>query len=179
MPTEGYLLDTSVASWLWDGGNRNHASARLRITALGDALIFVCPITIGEVACGLAVSPAMDAARHSLVRGAMAEYEVLTMDPHTGETYGQIRAAVFAQHSPRNSRGRMQKKVPEDLIEPTTGKTLGIQENDLWLVSVAVQYNLRLITSDEAEGMRRVLIAASYLQRVEFWVPNPVPDKDC
>jgi tRNA(fMet)-specific endonuclease VapC len=176
MSTEGYLLDTSVASWLWDGGNRSHTWARSKVADLGDAPIFVCPITIGEIEYGLTVSPAMDPARHALVRTAIAEYEVLAIDRHTAQTYGEIRAALFATHSPRDSRGRMQKKVPEDLIEPTTGKTLGIQENDLWIVSVAVQYDLRLITSDTAEGMRRVLIAANYLQRADFWLAAvPLP----
>lgn len=140
MATEGYLLDTSVASWLWDGGSSNHFSARARLATLGEAPIFVCPISMGEVAYGLGVSPAMDAARHALVGHAMADYEVLPIDRHTGDTYGQIRAVLFAQYSPRDSRGRMRKKVPEDLLERTTGKALGIQENDLWIVSVAVQY---------------------------------------
>lgn len=171
MATEGYLLDTSVASWLWDGGNPNHATARARLAALDEAPVFVCAVTIGEIAYGLGVSPAIDATRHSMVRSAMTGYQILPVDRHTGDVYGQIRAALFAQHSPRDRRGRMQKKVPEDLVETTTGKALGIQENDLWIVSMAVQYDLRLVTSDQAEGMRRVLVAANYLHRAEFWAP--------
>lgn len=171
--TEGYLLDTVVASWLWDGGNRHHAGSRERLAALGDAPVFVSAVTIGEVAYGLGVSPAVDQQRHALVRAAMTKYKVLAVDHHTGETYGQIRAALFAQYSPRDVRGRIQKKAPEDLIEPTTGKALGIQENDLWIVSMAVQYDLQLVTNDQAEGMRRVLMAADYLHRTEFWASTP------
>jgi len=100
----------------------------------------------------------------------MAGYEVLPVDHNTGRTFGEIRGALFAQYAPRDRRGRMTRKAPEDLIEPTTGKTLGIQENDLWIVSVAVQYDLKLVTNDRAEGIRRVLTAANYLQRAEFWV---------
>lgn len=133
--------------------------------------MFVCAITVGEIEYGLGVSPAMDGSRHVAVRGAMAGYEVLPIDHHTGRTYGDIRAALFARYAPRDSRGRMTKKVPEDLIEATTGKALGIQENDLWIVSVAVQYDVKLITGDRAEGMRRVLTAANYVQRAEFWAP--------
>jgi len=169
MPTEGYLLDTSVASWVWDGMNQNHAAAQSRLTELGDAPVFVCAVTLGEIEYGLGVSPAMDPQRHAAVRSAMAGYQVLPIDHHTARTYGEIRTALFKQWAPRDRRGRMTKKVPEDLVEPTTGKTLGIQENDLWIVSVAVQYDLRLVTSDQAEGMHRVLEAASYLQRAEFW----------
>ncbi len=101
----------------------------------------------------------------------MAAYEVLPVDHHAGRTYGEIRGALFMRYAPRNARGRMTKKVPEDLVEPATGKTLGIQENDLWIVSVAVEYDLRLVTGDHAEGMRRVLETANYLPCADFWGP--------
>ena len=67
---------------------------------------------------------------------------ILPISRHTAEPYGQIRSALFAQYSPRDSRGRIQKKWPEDLVDLTTSKALGIQENDLWIVSVAVGYDL-------------------------------------
>jgi tRNA(fMet)-specific endonuclease VapC len=171
MATEGYLLDTPVASWLWDGLNPNHAVARARLTGLRDAPVFVSAVTVGEVAYGLGVSPAIDPSRHAVVREAMAAYEILPIDRHTAEVYGWIRAMLFGQYSPRDRRGRLQTKAPEDLVEPTTGKALGIQENDLWIVSTAVQYDLRFITNDQAEGMRRILLAANHLERAEFWVP--------
>ena len=114
------LLDTSVASWVWDGGNSNHARARERLTQFGDAPLFVCAITVGEIEYGLKVSPAIDAARHLAVRTAMAGYEVLPIDHHTGRTFGEIRGTLFTQYAPRDTRGRITKKAPEDLIEPVT-----------------------------------------------------------
>lgn len=171
MATEGYLLDTTVASWLWDGGNRNHESARSRFAALPDAIFFVSSITTGEVQYGLDIALAMDSGRKTAVRTAMAGFEVLPIDRHSGQTYGGIRAALFATHAPGPSRGRMQMKVPEDLIDSTTGKSLGVQENDIWIVAVAVQYGLRFVTGDRAGGMRHVLLAANALQQAEFWIP--------
>jgi tRNA(fMet)-specific endonuclease VapC len=171
MAMDGYLLDTSIASWLWDSGNPNHTVTRERFTQLGSAPVFVCGITIGEIEYGLGVSLAIDTERHAAVRSAMSGYRVLPIDHHTGHTYGEIRAALFQQHAPRGNRGRLTKKVPEDLVESTTGKVLGIQENDLWIVSVAVQYDVKFITGDQAGGMRRVLTTANYLHRAEFWLP--------
>lgn len=161
-----------MASWLWDGGHHHHAVARARLEALGKAPMFICAVTTGEVEYGLGVSPRMDRQRHAAVRRAMSSYEVLPIGHHTGAVYGQIRAALFAKHSPRDARGRISRKAPEDLVENTTGKALGIQENDLWIVSVAVEYNLCLITGDRGEGMRRVLTAANYAHRAEFWPPD-------
>lgn len=169
MATDGYLLDTSVASRVWDGLNAHHAAARAKLEQLGDAPVFVSVVTMGEIEYGLNVSPAMDASRHSAVRNEMVGYRVLPIDHHTAAVYGEVRAELFTKYAPRNRRGRLTKKLPEDLVDSTTGKALGIQENDLWIVSVTVQYSLRLVTSDEAEGMRRVLEAANYLDQVEFW----------
>src|SRR5438132_9813927 len=112
MATEGYLLDTSVASWIWDGGNPHHAAARERLAQLGDAPVFVCAITVGEIEYGLGVSPAVDPPRHAAVRSAMARYQVLPIDHHTGRNFGQIRAALFSQYAPRDRRGRMTRKIP-------------------------------------------------------------------
>jgi predicted nucleic acid-binding protein len=175
MTTEGYLLDTSIASLAVDGQNRYNAAVRGHLAGLGDSTLFVCVFTIGEIEYGLAVSTKIDPTRHSEARAALAEYEVLPVDHHTAREFGRIRAALFKQYSPHDHRGRLTTKVPEDLREPTTAKELGIQENDLWIVSVAVQYDVRLLTADKAEGMRRVLVAAGYLDRTDFFT-RPEPD---
>lgn len=165
---EGYLLDTPVSSAAWDAGAPNHGVVRQRLADL-DGLIYIPSISIGEVEYGLGVSPNIDAERHRAVRLAMSAYEVLSVDSHTGEVYGQIRARLFTQYAPRNQRGRLARKYVEDLTDSTTGKDLGIQENDLWIASVAVQYNLVLVTFDRAAGMRRVVEAADYIDRTDFW----------
>jgi predicted nucleic acid-binding protein len=70
--------------------------------------------------------------------------------------------------------------VPEALIERISGKSLGIDERDLLIASIAVQYNLILTTNDQNEGMKRIKEAAEKLEadgepvrlRVEYW-PKP------
>jgi tRNA(fMet)-specific endonuclease VapC len=179
MTTEGYLLDTTVASQAVDGQSPYCAAVRGYLAGLADAMLYVSMFTVGEIEYGLGVSPAIDPARHAAARAALAEYEVLPVDHHTAREFGRIRAELFKRFSPRDRRGRLTAKVPEDLREPTTAKELGIQENDLWIASVAVQYDLRFLTMDRAGGMRRVLEAAGYLDRTDFFVrpetaPTPV-----
>jgi tRNA(fMet)-specific endonuclease VapC len=81
----------------------------------------------------------------------------LTIDRHTGKLYGELRGELFRRYGTRDSRGRPKEKRPQDLIDRTTSRELGIQENDLWIVSTAVQYNLRFVTGDK---MERILAAA-------------------
>jgi len=155
---DAYLLDTSIASIAWDGGHPSHHKVRSRLAALGDVSISVCAITIAEVLYGLCVSPNIDRQRHDAVRQALQQYHVWDIARHTAEVYACIRGRLFELYAPRNKKGRLTAKQPEDLRDRTTAKELGIQENDLWIVSVAVQYDLCFLTSDRK--MQRILDVA-------------------
>ncbi|MCH7698587.1 MAG: PIN domain-containing protein [Chloroflexi bacterium] len=167
-PSDGYLLDTNIASAVWDAQSPIHESVRSRL-ASSAALIYVSSVSIGEGEYGLGVSPAIDAERHRLYRAAMDEYVILPIEKHTAQTFGRIRAGLFQRYATRGRRGRLKEKYVEDLVDSTTGKELGIQENDLWIASTAVEYNLILATFDKAGGMRRIVDVASYTERTEFW----------
>ena len=67
-------------------------------------------------------------------------------------------------------------KYVEDIIDRTTGKELGIQENDLWILSVAVQYNLVFVTNDR---MIRAIEATRYSDRTEYWTGERGNVGDC
>lgn len=158
---DAYLLDTSVASIAWDEGNRAHPRVTEHLAGLGDAPIYICAITVGEVEYGLSVAPGLDHSRQQAVRRAMRQYEQIHLSQHVADTYGAIRGELFRRYSPKKARGTPRVKHPEDLLDDTTAKELGIQENDLWIISVAITYNLTLITQDNmrrlfeiAEGVR-------------------------
>ncbi|MXZ03304.1 MAG: type II toxin-antitoxin system VapC family toxin [Chloroflexi bacterium] len=164
--TNAYLLDTNIASAAWDFGSPNHSVVRERLKQLASSIVYVSAITIAEVEYGLEIAPNIDVERQSKVREAMQNYTVLHVDHHTAPVYGKIRANLFRAHAPRNRRGRLSRRRVEDLVDRTTGKELGIQENDLWIVSVAVQYNLDFVTNDR---MHRVIEAADYHEHTNFW----------
>jgi tRNA(fMet)-specific endonuclease VapC len=166
---DAYLLDTGVASIAWDVGHPKHEEMRSRLAALGSASIAVCSITLGEVSYGLEVTPAVDEARHHAVRQAMESYYIYNVDKHTVEVYAKLRGELFKQFAPRNMRGRLKTKWPEDLIDSTTSKELGIQENDLWIVSVAIQYDLRFITTDKMQHIAEVAKRILDYDLIEVW----------
>ncbi len=169
MPIDAYLLDTSIASAAWDKGHQLHEFVRSKMAALGAAPFYVCPITLAEVEYGLQLARTIDTERQRAMRQAMAHFDILPIDKHTTPIYGEIRAKLFLQHAPRHQRTLPKVSYVEDLIDLTTGKSLGIQENDLWLISVAVQYDARFVTRDRAGGMRRILDAAGHTARTDFW----------
>lgn len=168
---EGYLLDTNVASAAFDKGNPAYDVIRKQLEQLDDTrgIVFICTISAGEVKYGLKVAPSIDADRQLLVQDAMAQYECLDVNHHTSESYSEIRANLFKKYSPKDRRNRLVRKHVEELIESTTGKELGIDENDLWIVSTAVEYNLVFVTRDQQEGMKRIVEAAGYASRTLYW----------
>lgn len=168
MPTDSYLLDTSVASVAWSKSHRSHSEVRGKLRKLGKRHVHICVITLAEVEYGLKTAPTIDEAKQNEVRKRMAGYKIYSVDKHTVREYSDIRAELFKKYSRRKKgRGFVAKRVSE-LRERTSDKELGIQENDLWIASVALNHNLVLITADKK--MKRLLeIAEKFDLRYEIW----------
>ena len=162
MPGDAYLLDTCIASIALDAGSFQHLNVRKQLASFDDSsTVWISAITIGEIEYGLGLYPWLDSGRSQSIRDGFAKYEVLHTDKHTGYYYGSIRAALFKQYAPRDARNKIRKGTrAEDLTDRTTSKTLGIQENDLWIAALAVEYNIVLVTRDK---MSRILEAAKDL----------------
>ncbi len=168
MVQEAYLLDTSIASIAGYEGDERHAGVREWLDGLQDDAVFVSAVSVAESEYGLNLNP-LDAQSQQDIRSAIGTYQVLPIDHHTARVYGPIRAALFRAYAPRDYRNRITARYIEDLREPTSGKELGIQENDLWIVSVAVQYNMAFVTADGGGGMRAIVEEAHYAHRTTFW----------
>lgn len=147
---DGYLLDTNSASVLWDARHVDHSKIRSLLESIASAPVWICIITLAEVEYGLKTAPEINADLQENVREKMAKYqEVLAPDKHTIAPYSDLRAELFKIYAPRDRKGRLTKKRPEDLFERTSAKELhGTQENDIWIAALAIQYNLILITDD-------------------------------
>lgn len=74
----------------------------------------------------------------------------------TTEPYSDIRAALFRTFAPRDAKDRIKNVRPETLVDKTTARLLGIQENDLWIAAIAVQYNLFLVSGDRMSRIPEV-----------------------
>ena len=73
--SDAYLLDTSIASIAWDGGNKHPNFIRQQLASLDEDSISICAISLVEVEYGLLVSPAASPDRHTAVRSAMSQYK--------------------------------------------------------------------------------------------------------
>jgi len=168
---EGYLLDTNIVRFWFDPARAEHDRVRSRIEALpGDSPMMISAITLGEIEYGhRALGDTGDPAQERIFLEFLESRlpVVLNVERHTRASYGSLRARLFEKFAPKERRKKSLR--PEQLIDPTTSKELGIQENDLWLAAQALEHNLVLVSHDKMTRLRKV---AEEL-RVQDWAKEP------
>jgi predicted nucleic acid-binding protein len=163
---EGYLFDTNIVSQ-WFRGN---SLVVKRVEAIpSDALLYISSITIGEIEFGHACVRSPDKAKQAEFRRWIKEHledQELPLEASTGIYYGMFKCELFRKFPPRGK-----KKRPESCFDDVTGKDLGIDENDLWLVSQACDHNLIFVTNDR---MTRIKEIVGDRVKIDSWpVDNP------
>lgn len=159
-----YLLDCNAASALLDTLNPKHEGISNFVRNLGEQRVYLSQIAVGEMKYGHRVHTINDShpryqeilERRNLLEEAIEEFAIKHLTKHTTEVYAQLRAKLFNQYAPRNKRNIVKSRWPEALLEHTTGRELGIDENDIWIASQAVEGNLVLITDDKMTQIRSV-----------------------
>ena len=154
----GYLIDTQTIAYWFDGESGKYPMVQSKAEARrGNSPLYVSAISLGEIEYGHAAHPAGAGKRREDFLTSMREElpQILSVSRHTAEPYGRIRAALFDRFGPKSKKG--QAKRAEELCDPTSGRELGIDENDLWLVAQAVERNLVLVTHDKLVHIRQAL----------------------
>ena len=166
---DGYLLDTvSVSEWF-----RRNRGVCERIAALPEgAPVWISVITLGEIAYGhrLVADQNTETQTAFLTAVTGAFPHVACISRSTVEPYGRLRALVFGKWGTRDKRNRVKERWPEELRDMTTARELGIQENDLWIAALAIEYNLVLVTHDKLTRIREAAELKPMNLRIEDWV---------
>lgn len=127
----------------------DHDKSRSFLKEHSASPVWISVISLAEVEYGLKTVSTFQERRQKDVREQMTGFlYVLDIDKHTIHPCSDLRSELFKAYAPRNRKGRLTKKWVEDLCERSSGKELGIQENDIWLAAQAVQYNLILVSDD-------------------------------
>jgi len=153
----GYLLDTNIITYLARPDSPKHNNVKTHLLKLGsDEPVMLSVVTIAEIEFGIAkAGPRLSDQLKGVLRRFFESYPLhLGIDDNTVEPYSLVRAELW-----RKSGGG---KVPEDRFERITGKQLGIDERDLLIASVAIQYGLVLVTADKK--MKPIIDAARELE---------------
>jgi len=167
---DGYLLDTNAVSILWNKRHPEHDMVKDFFAGFSHSPVWLSTTVLAEIEYGLKITPKMDIDSQNQVRREISNYPlILDIDKHTIAPYSDLRAELFKYFSPRDRRGRLTVKWPEDLIERTSAKELGIQENDIWIAAQAIQYNLILVTDDYMQRLVEVSENLDYPLQIARW----------
>jgi tRNA(fMet)-specific endonuclease VapC len=172
-----YLLDTNIPRYWYDTGCPQHTAVFAHVKAIRqpDSLtgytpkMFVSVVTIGEIAYGHRVAGTPDAAKQAEYEKFVREQcpEPLEITRHVGEAYGEMRAWLFNKFVDKTKRSHARRA--EEMVDPTTGRELGVQENDLWIAAQAMTYKFVLVTHDSKRHFGDLLRQFCATLQVEDW----------
>jgi tRNA(fMet)-specific endonuclease VapC len=172
-----YLLDTNILSYWYETSRPEHVKVLDRVDAvkLPDPVtkyvprLYVSIITLGEIAYGHRVAPAPDTAKQAEFTRFVREQvpQVLEIVADVAEHYGELRAWLFENCGPSVKKSKA--KRAEELVNPTTGKELGIDENDIWIAAQAKTHNFVLVTHDARGNFNQVLKQFAPALTIEDW----------
>jgi tRNA(fMet)-specific endonuclease VapC len=155
----GYLLDTNaVHSWACQ-----NVHLLAHVEAVGNALIETSVITLGETECGhRRTTTTNPAQRANCIQWIASQFpHPLQVTRHTAAIYGELKAELFKNYPPRTKT-----RFPDGCYDQASGAEIGVDENDLWIASQAIEHDLVLISSDR---MKRIRTAAGLSLDVEDW----------
>ena len=162
----GYLLDTQTISYWFRPGTPENHNVVTHIDGLDAGTpLRVSAVALGEIEYGHRVAPKTETPiQVEFNRFVQTQLpDVLDVRRTTRIYYGQIRARLFEKYAPERGRKALR---PEQLVDPVTAKTLGVQENDIWIAAQAAEYNLVLVTHDKMTHLRE---AVSDILAIEDW----------
>lgn len=172
-----YLLDTNILSYWYNTNCAEHGrvAARANVSRQADpqsnyvSRLFISIITLGEIEYGHRVDHQPDAAKQAAYAKFVREQcpIALELSSHVAEQYGEMRAWLFNNCGPKAKKSNARRA--EELVNPTTGKELGIDENDIWIAAHAKTHNLVLVTHDSRGNFGKVLKQFSATLAVEDW----------
>jgi len=92
---------------------------------------------------------------------------MLALIDDVAEQYGELRAWLFNNCGPKVKKAKI--KRAEELVNPTTGRELGIDENDIWIAAQAKTHNFVLVTHDSNGNFGKLLKQFAPVLKIEDW----------
>jgi predicted nucleic acid-binding protein len=178
--SDAYLLDNNVISILARPADLRYAHVKTQFDLLGNSSVALPVIAIAEIEFGMAKAVTANPAQRAAVRKFFQEHPWhLGIDDNTIEPYAIVRAKLWEKYGTAEKRGH-NERLPDELRDRATAMWIGVDERDLLIVSVALQYNLVFVTLDRNIQMKRIeeavaeLVAATKLPaplRLADWTP--------
>jgi predicted nucleic acid-binding protein len=110
-------------------------------------IVWVCPIALGEVECGMRITNTTNPERRAQCRRFIEENMlefVWNIETTTRDTYAEIMHKIWQLHPPASASVDTQRHLSDH----------GVDVNDVWIASVALERGLILLTTDQMNTIR-------------------------
>lgn len=185
MAVDGYLLDTNhIIPLLRGDGDCRTAILRRMAELPEDSPVYIATATLAELEVGCCcLGPKGDfdpekrweAQEEIRDRVRANKLSILEFTRHTAAEYGSLKAALMRKYN----RGGMRNaaKWPEGWTSPDKGKTLGVDEFDLLIISHAIERNLVLVTTDPMLRICEGIGEANEVPILDDWMSKSAADR--
>jgi len=139
----GYLLDTNHVAALF----KKEPGVIEKVRSCPDAQIRACTITLGEIEAGHRMTVTTNQGRRDEYTAFINEQflpNALPISHSTRLYYAEVIGRIWKLHPP----GKSSVKTEAHLVR------LGVDINDVWVVSVALEHGLILVTEDSMQCIR-------------------------
>ena len=152
----GYLLDTNHVAALC---NKNPVLTRKVESLPPDTQLRACAITLGEFEAGHLMTHSTDQKKRNDATDFLNRIFVPHALPVSSSTriyYSQVIGRIWQREGPAKASTRTEMHLV----------MLGVDINDVWVVSVAWEHGLILVTKDKMDSIRRAVPEV----QVECWL---------
>ena len=172
-----YLLDTNILRYWYDDRCSQHAKVLARVQTVCQPdpetqyvpRLFVSVVTMGEIEYGHRYAKRPNVSEQAKYQTFVRQQcpEPLEIITHAAESYGEMKAWLMNSFSPKTMRTRAARL--KQLIDPATTEELGVQENDVWIATQAMTFNLVLVTHDHKGNFGKLQKKFAPELQVEDW----------
>ncbi len=113
-------------------------------------IVWVCPVSLGEIEWGLRVTVTTNPLRRARCRQFIEDNAldfVHRMETTIRDSYALIMERIWQAHPPPTGRVDTQKHLSER----------GVDINDVWIAAVALEHGLVLLTEDRMDVIRNCM----------------------
>jgi predicted nucleic acid-binding protein len=157
---KGYIFDTNIWSHWFEG--KDFVADKIQHLD-PQSPIYLSVIVWGEVIFGAKANPKFSIDKYTAFIQSQKPI-IIPVNETVSEEFGGLKARLFEKKSPKELRTTTCRA--DMLRNPLPTKYMGVHENDLWIASQAIAYNLVLVTH---EKMGNILEIASDVLAYEIW----------
>lgn len=148
---DAYLIDTSILTVFLDPKHPRHQEVVAAVDAIApESPRYVSVVGLAELMFGVELAVSIARGDIPVLRDKVdraQQHAILDISRHTSRAYAEIKAKLAIKFLASTLR-RDRPTFLQDWVDQANGRSLGIDENDLWMCAQAKEREIIFVTAD-------------------------------